>query len=97
MVPKLKKYVFIENVIITEDSVNPLLLNALFLYYMKTSEKFSEGIKREHWVDMTISENRAFHPNFVETEIFSTGFVSTHGWNSRLEVAEKIVLLFEKG
>ena len=56
--------------------------------------KFSEGIRREHWVVMAISENRAFHPKSVET-IFSTCFVSTHGWNS-LNVAEKIVLLFEK-
>ena len=44
---------------------------------------------------MAISENRAFHPKSIETNFFSAGFVSTHGWNS-LDVAEKIVLLFEK-
>ena len=36
--PKLKKYVFIEKVINTEDSVNPLLRNVLFLYSLKSSE-----------------------------------------------------------
>ena len=36
--PKLKKYVFIEKVINTEDSVNPLLPNVLFLYSLKSSE-----------------------------------------------------------
>ena len=36
--PKLKKYVFIEKVINTEDSVNPLLRNVLFLYALKSSE-----------------------------------------------------------
>ena len=52
-------------------------------------------MKREHCVVITISENRAFYPKSVETKNFSTGFVSTHVWNL-LDVAEKIVLLFEK-
>ena len=79
----------IEKVITIEDSVNPLLPNVLFLYSLKTSE----DIRREHWLVMAISENRAFHPKSIGTKIASTGFVSAHGWNS-LDVAEKIVLLF---
>ena len=81
--PKLKKYVLIEKVITTEDSVNPLLVNVLFSYSLKTSENlwFSEvfgGCKKGTLGSYNQFRKQSFSPKVVETKIFSTGFVSTH-------------------
>ena len=107
---KLKNCLFLEKVINTDDSVNPLSPNILFLYSLKASEKvwfsevfrkhgflkFSEGIKGENWVGMTISDDRAFHPKSVETKIFSTGFVSTRGLKLTVRRCRKDSSTFEK-
>ena len=74
---------FIEKVITTKGSINPVLPNVLFLYSLKTSENLWFFEVFRGYKKGTLGSHGhfriAFHPKSIETKSFSKGFVSTHG------------------
>ena len=81
---------FIEKAITTEDSVNPLLPNVLFLYSLKTSENlwFSEvfrGYKKGTLGSYGHFRKQSFSPKIHRNKNFFYGFC----FNSRLKLIRR--------
>ena len=88
--PKLKKYVLIEKVITTKDSVNPLLVNVLFWYSLKTSENlwFSEvfrGYEKGTLGSYNHFRKQSFLPKVCRNKKFFYRFC----FNSRLKLIRR--------